>query len=222
MKDAYNVKVIFSPALLPYYDVNKDDMIVVVDIFRATTSIVAAFEHGVKSIIPVRTIQEAKSYKDKGYIVASEREGKKLDFADLGNSAHDFMSGKLSGETIVYSTTNGTKVIQESIDRQATVVIGAFNNYTALSQWIKKQGKDVYILCSGYRNTFCIEDTLFAGALADSLLQDQSFISHCDSALIAMDMWKAGKDDMLMVLFLTHLRWIQPQLFLLLMKKRES
>ncbi len=88
---------------------NRDSIVVIIDILRASSAICTAFANGATSIIPVADITEAKDYKSKGYLVAAERDGFVLDFADFGNSPFNFTKEKVEGKTIVYSTTNGTR-----------------------------------------------------------------------------------------------------------------
>ncbi len=105
------IEVCYSPALFPYYE-NQDAIVVVTDILRASSAIVTAFMNGVERIIPVGTLEEAKAYKEKGYMVAAERDGIVRDFADFGNSPYNFTPERVRGKQIVYSTTNGTNAIQ--------------------------------------------------------------------------------------------------------------
>ena len=128
-----SVEVSFSPLLYSNKLTSNNFITVVVDILRATTSICAAFDHGVQRIIPVSGLDEAKKMKAQGYMVACERNGQVMEFADLGNSASDFLSQDLTGRTIVFSTTNGTKTINLSRDADQ-VLIGAFVNIDALIQ----------------------------------------------------------------------------------------
>ncbi len=197
MNTKYTLETCFSPALFPYRITHENYVVVVVDVLRATTSINAAFDNGVSSIIPVADVETAREFKAKGYLVASEREGKTLDFADFGNSAFNFMVPEVRGKTIVYSTTNGTQAIDMAVSNGADAVIGSFNNLKPLVNWLESQQKNVLILCSGFKNKFCIEDAFFAGALADELLQTDSFSSNCDSVTVSLDMWNSGKQDML-------------------------
>ena len=90
----------------------QDSIVVIIDILRATSAICTAFDNGASSIIPVADIPEARNYKDRGYLVAAERDGFVLDFADFGNSPFNFTREKVAGKTIVYSTTNGTGIIK--------------------------------------------------------------------------------------------------------------
>ena len=157
------IEVCFSPALYPFYR-NDNAVVVVSDILRATTAICAAFENGVKSLIPVADLNEAREWKKKGYLVAAERDGLVLDFADFGNSPFNFHPEQVRGKTIVYSTTNGTQAIRMASGAKH-VAIGAFINLTALAEWIIGEDSDVLVLCAGWKNRYNIEDSVFAGAL---------------------------------------------------------
>ena len=104
------VDVCFSPALYPVYH-HPETIVVVVDIFRATTTMVTAFERGVRSIRPVATVEEAEAYKQAGWLVGAERNVKRCPFADFGNSPFDYTADKVAGKDIVFTTTNGTRAI---------------------------------------------------------------------------------------------------------------
>lgn len=190
----YTVEVCFSPKLYREILTKENFIVVLVDILRATTSICTAFENGVKTIIPVASLDEARILKAQGYLVASEQDGKKLDFADFGNSAFSFKRDKIEGKTLVYCTTNGTRALETAKDAK-TIAIGAFINITAIKNWLLKGNKNVVILCSGWKNKFCLEDSIFAGALTEALLATPAFITRCDSAEAALDLWSLAKHD---------------------------
>jgi 2-phosphosulfolactate phosphatase len=189
-----NIEVCFTPRLFADILTKENSIVVLVDILRATTSICAAFENGVSKIVPVADISEAKAMKDKGFLVASEQDGKKLDFADFGNSAFNFSRAAIAGKTLVYCTTNGTRAL-EIAKNSGKIAMGAFINLSALSEWLIIQEKNVVILCSGWKNKFCLEDTVFAGALTERLLHSNSFTTHCDSASAALDLWNLARPD---------------------------
>jgi 2-phosphosulfolactate phosphatase len=188
------LETFFSPALYDYSG-TENSIVVIIDILRATSSICTAFENGAVSIIPVAGIDEAKEYKAKGYLVAAERDGYVLDFADFGNSPFNFTREKVEGKTIVYSTTNGTGIINQA-SLAGTIVIGSFLNISALVEWIKVQGKDVVLFCAGWKNRFNLEDSLCAGAIATRLMESTLFSTICDSTLAAIDLWKLSENDL--------------------------
>ncbi len=191
------IETILTPALFPFRTMNDTHICVVNDILRATTSICTAISNGAKAIIPVKTIEQAKEYKDKGYLVAGERIEKTFPFADWGNSALEFTKERVCGNEIVHSTTNGTVAI--SIAREGNpqeIVIGAFCNLSFLSDYLVAKGKDVQIFCSGWKNTPALEDTVFAGALAEKLLQSGKFENKNDSTNLALALWREAKSDL--------------------------
>lgn len=188
------VEVCFSPRLYEHKLTKENFITVVVDILRATTSICAAFDHGVKEIIPVSGLDEAKEMKKRGYFVACERDGQVMEFADIGNSASDFMREDLLGAIVAFSTTNGTKTINMARDAQE-VLIGSFVNIQALADHLIDKKKNVVIFCAAWKNLFNLEDSVFAGALAELLL-DNGFSTICDSAHGAIDLWHRAKSDL--------------------------
>lgn len=197
-KDYRKLEVIFTPSLFEYRQIKENYTVVIVDILRATTSICTAFEWGVKSMIPVKTIEEAKEYKDKGYIVAGERLEESFEFADLGNSALEFMTLKIKNQDIVHSTTNGTVAISVAKEGKPNeILIGAFSNIDALSENLIKKEGNVLLLCSGWKNSFCIEDTVFCGALIEKLIQSDDFINLNDAAYCSLELWNAAKDNLM-------------------------
>ena len=193
--DRCNIEVCFTPAL--YDNFHRSEAIVVVsDILRATSAIVTAFMNGVSKIIPVGSLEEAREYKKMGFTVAAERDGLVRDFADFGNSPFNFTPDVVHGQTIVYSTTNGTQAIQVASNSHR-VIIGSFLNLTATCNWLKKQKRDVVILCAGWKNKFNLEDSVHAGAMVELLLQDPVFSTICDSSLASLDLWNLARQDLL-------------------------
>jgi 2-phosphosulfolactate phosphatase len=175
------VEVCFSPTLFPQF-AREGTIVVVVDIFRATSAMVTAFHHGAKAIIPVSTIKEAKAFKAKGFLAGGERNGEVVDGFAFGNSPFSYMSEEIRGREIALTTTNGTRAINIAAKQADSIVIGSFLNLGALAEWVVPQGKDVVILCAGWRDRFNMEDSLFAGALTNLLLISGKFYSDCDSA----------------------------------------
>jgi 2-phosphosulfolactate phosphatase len=188
------IEVCFSPLQFHLFD-SKDAIVVVVDILRATTVITTMFENGASKIIPVKTIEEAIEYKQKGYMVVAERDGIKLDFADFGNSPFFFTPEIIKDKTLVYSTTNGTNAITIGKNSKQ-VIIGSFINLSTVVEYLKSQNSNVLILCAGWKDRFSLEDSLFAGAIVYELLKDKNFTTNCDSATISQDMWIEAKDNL--------------------------
>lgn len=185
------IDVCFSPALYPFYH-NPEAVVVVVDVFRATTTMASAFYNGVRSIRPVATVEEAEAYKEKGWLVGAERNVRRCEFADFGNSPFDYVPEKVAGKDVVFTTTNGTRAI--TIAQSAfRVVTGAFINLQAVADYCVEHGRDVVVLCSGWQDKVNIEDTLFGGALTAVLSEGGLYATGSDAAVIARDMWLDNK-----------------------------
>ncbi len=196
LQEKRSVEVCFSPALFQDILTKGDFIVVLVDILRATTTICTAVGNGVEAIIPVASHGEARQLKSEGFLVASEKDGVQVDFADFGNSAFSFTRDAVGGKKLVYCTTNGTRTL-EMAKSASSIVIGAFINISAVTEWLAGQRKNVVILCSGWKNKFCLEDTLFAGALTKRLLDTALFRSDCDSANASMDLWGLAEGNVL-------------------------
>lgn len=190
-----NVNVCFSPVLYPFYAETTDTIVVVVDVFRATTTMCVALENGANSIIPVATVEEAKEYKNKGYLVGGERNVVKFEFGDFGNTPAEYSREKVCGKDIVISTTNGTHAVDMAVDCYC-LVIGSFSNLNTVADFCISQNKDVLVLCAGWQDKFNLEDTLFGGALVEILVNKGKFIANFDSASVALSMWMEAKLDM--------------------------
>ncbi|PCI98567.1 MAG: 2-phosphosulfolactate phosphatase [Flavobacteriales bacterium] len=194
-RNTRKVEVVLSPALFPVYFENIDCTVVVIDVFRATSAICAAFESGIDSLIPVATLEEAIEYKKKGFLVGAERNAEVVEGFDFGNSPLGFKDGQFKDKTIVLTTTNGTKAVDMAKSAH-NVVIGAFTNFTAVCDYIEKADKDVLLLCAGWKDRFNLEDTLFAGAVAEKISQNLRFRNLSDSSIAAINMYNSAKDDM--------------------------
>lgn len=185
--------VCLSPALISLFDV-EDYIVVIIDIFRATSSICYGIENGAEAIIPVAEVEECESYREQGldYLLAAERNGEVVSGFDFGNSPFSYTKEKVAGKTIVLTTTNGTQALH--LSRKAKkIVIGSFLNLTSLSSWLKTQQENILLVCAGWKNNFNLEDTLFAGAVVDQL-KDHGFKLD-DAAIAADDLFQTGKSD---------------------------
>ncbi len=189
-----DIEICFSPQSYPLFH-KPDSIVVVIDILRATSAITTAFYNGVSKMIPIATIEEAQSYKSNGFMVAAERNGEVLEGFDLGNSPFGYMNTKVKGKTIAITTTNGTQAI-EVAKNASKIIIGSFLNLDVVIEYLKKEKKDVLFLCAGWKNKFNLEDTLFAGAVAETLIYKNNFTSSCDSTIAAMELYKLAKHDL--------------------------
>ncbi len=188
------IEISLTPALYEYRSIREHHTTVAVDILRATTAVCAAFQAGVDEIVPLDSLDALDKYRKLGYLRAAERGGKKVDGAECGNSPTEYLTMNLRGKRMAYSTTNGTVCILRGSDADRTLV-GAFANITTLTQRLLDDPQDLVILCSGWKNDFSIEDTLFAGALCQRLLTDGMYTTTHDAVHMANDLWLICQGD---------------------------
>jgi 2-phosphosulfolactate phosphatase len=202
-----NIDVCLTPELLHLHNIDNT-IVVVTDIFRATSCMVTGFAYGVGSIIPVATVEECKLFQSRGFIAAAERNAQKVEGFDLDNSPFSYMDERLIGAKIAMTTTNGTLSITKAKISAVKVLVGAFLNLNAIINYLKTQPYDVLVLCAGWKGKVNLEDTLFAGALVEGL-KDDYFITE-DSAIMAMRAYQQAQNDMLTYLSTSsHVRRLQ-------------
>ena len=183
-----------SDLYLPHYN-DGDNIVVVVDILRATSVISTAFHYGIKDVIVVRSIEEAAGYLEKeNHIVAAERDAMPLKGFTYGNSPFQYMNDKIQNKTLVLTTTNGTHSI--SIAQDHSVITASYVNINKVYNFIKNHHKDVVILCSGWKGLVNMEDSVFAGNLSEKLLSSELFESSCDSVLASIELYKASGENL--------------------------
>ena len=190
-----HIEVCFTPGEYEYFK-DEYEIVVVIDVLRATSAICAAFDNGVKAIIPVASVEEATEYKNKGYLVGAERMGKIVEGFDFGNSPFSFMKEELRGQEIVLTTTNGTKALHLAKDAEI-VVVGSLLNLDALSEWLSHQDKNILCLCSGWQDKYNLEDTICAGAIMEYLVGTGNFTSDEDSSIAAKYLYLSAWDHYL-------------------------
>lgn len=190
------VDIVFLPAELEGRDLS-DSVCIVLDIFRATSSIVTAFANGCKAIVPVLSIAEGQSLVDQkeSCLLAGERHSLKIDGFDFGNSPLEFSEARVKGRQIIMTTTNGTVAIR-STEGAFQTLIGSFLNATAVCEQAQTYEKDIVIVCAGTERKFSLEDALCAGLLVETLRDGNSEAVLSDSAYAALLMYSQAKDGL--------------------------
>ena len=190
------VDICFSPELLPLYDL-RGQTAVIVDVLRASSTIVTALAAGITHVFPVATLAECAALgRATGCLTAAERDGRPAAGFDLGNSPFEYLdpARPVAGRALALSTTNGTRALQESL--VAThVIVGTFLNLSAVADFVLRQRRDVLVVCAGWKGHFCLEDTVFAGALAQRLEPAFDVISS-DATLAARHLWAQATTDL--------------------------
>lgn len=189
------VEVCYTPGQYHLYQ-DTFDIVVVIDVLRATSAITTALHHGVERIIPVETVDQAREYRDKGYIAGAERDGQVVEGFNFGNSPYAYMDPAMKGQTVVLTTTNGTRAIKIVGDNK-TVVIGCLNNLEILCNWLSEQHRNTLILASGWKDKINLEDTICAGAIAENLLETRRFRAEEDSTVAAKFIYRSARNHFL-------------------------
>lgn len=184
-----------SPALLHLYDLSNS-IIVIIDVFRATSTIAAALYNGAKAVIPVDSVPKAiEISRNIDCIAAGERDGMIAAGLEHGNSPLEYQREFIENRVLVLTTTNGTRLLQMALERNAdTIISGSFPNLSAVCDYLLSQKKNVILGCAGWKDRFNLEDTLFAGAVISRVQEE--FTIHCDSSLMAVNMYNNYKDDL--------------------------
>lgn len=182
-----SLEVCLSPALLHLYDTNGA-IVVIIDIFRATSTITAALHNGARCVIPVASVAEciAVGASIAGSITAGERDGKVAEGLQYGNSPLEYPQEFIRDKTLVLTTTNGTRLLHMVTDA-SVIVIGSFLNLHALCDYLLARNTKVLLGCASWKDKFNLEDTLFAGAVIHEL--QQAFDINCDSARAALHLF---------------------------------
>jgi 2-phosphosulfolactate phosphatase len=190
-----NLVTCLSPSLLHLYDVS-DAVVVIIDVFRATSTIAAALHNGAAKIIPVDSVATCIEIgQQTGGITAGERDGKVVEGLMHGNSPMEYPADFIQGKTLVLTTTNGTKLLHMALAQNAnTIITGSFPNITAVCNFLIAQNKNVLLGCAAWKDRVNMEDTLFAGAVISCI--KQHFTIHCDASLAAETLYHTHQQNM--------------------------
>lgn len=190
-----NLYTCLSPALLHSYPVS-DSIVVIIDVLRATSTIATAIFNNAESVIPVTSVDECIAVgSNNNCITAGERDGKVAEGLTYGNTPFQYTKSFVAGKTLVLTTTNGTKLLHQALDNNASgIITGSFPNLSAVCNYIIAQQQNVILACAGWKDKVNIEDTLFAGAVI-SRVKD-NFTNDCDSSKIAETLYENARGDM--------------------------
>ncbi len=184
------IETCLSPDLLHLHTIH-DKMVVVIDVLRATSCFTAGIGAGVTEIVPRATEAECFELRQRGYVIAGERNGLKIPGFDIGNSPFEYM--EQMGKKIASTTTNGTKTLNMVCD-SPIVLIGSFLNLSAICRFVKTQDLDLLLVCSGWQGRFSMEDSLFAGAVVDMVYD--YFTVKDDASIACCSLFLSAKNDL--------------------------
>jgi 2-phosphosulfolactate phosphatase len=157
---------------------------VVVDVLRATSTIPQALAAGYRRVLCCVEIEEARRLRGEieGSLVGGEREAKKIDGFDVGASPREFLEPR--ADTLILSTTNGTRTILRAAEHCGVVLLGSLLNLGAVADEIRARGEDVVVVCAGFKGAFALDDAYCAGRIV-ALLEAERSDAAIASELIA-------------------------------------
>ena len=188
-----------TAALVPR-DLSDEDLAgknaVVIDVLRATTSIVTALRNGALSATPAATPEEALERKAEGVLICGERGGVRCDGFDLGNSPREYHPDAVAGKRLIFTSTNGSRTM-EAVKRAREVYLAAFINAGAVAHALVLSGRGVIIACAGDHGRFSLEDTVCAGLIVHRLRQNRAGLETDDEAVAAEILYRAHETRLL-------------------------
>jgi 2-phosphosulfolactate phosphatase len=188
------IETCFSPSLLHLYDI-KDSIVVIIDVFRATSTIAAALHQGAKEILPVDDVNQCIQLgtQIENAITAGERDGKVAPGLQHGNSPLEYPQSFIENKTLVLTTTNGTRLLHMCSNANE-IITGSFLNLGAVCDYLVAQKKPVLLACASWKDRYNLEDSLFAGAVYDSI--GEQFEMNCDSTRAATHLYRQAKNNL--------------------------
>jgi 2-phosphosulfolactate phosphatase len=196
------LNVLFSPIVADeLYFTGKTS--VVIDVLRASSTIVTAFSNGAKEIVPVATVEFAVKVSGGMFggqtLLGGERNTKKIEGFALGNSPLEYEEKIVNGKSIVFYTTNGTKALAKAKFSE-NLFVCSFLNLNAVARHLVSLNNNVEIICAGRNNFFSLEDTVCAGKLAAEIISMNKQVELNDSVSAALALNEKYGDDLLSML----------------------
>jgi len=147
---------------------------VVVDVLRATSTIAQALASGYRRVLCCAEIEEARRLRGEieGSLVGGEREARRIDGFDVGASPREFLEPR--ADTLILSTTNGTRTILRAAERCEVVLLGSLLNLGAVADELRTRGEDAVVVCAGFKGAFALDDAYCAGRIVALLEAERS------------------------------------------------
>ena len=173
--------------------------VIVVDVIRATTSVVAMLERGCDEVLIAPSLEAAQEYRrtHPDVLLAGEQHGRAPQGFDFGNSPAAFSEAVLAGRRVVFATTNGTRAVHAAADG-APVLVGCLRNRTAAAQVAAAAaagaGLSLVVMCAGREGRFSLDDAYTAGAIVDAAADLQADLPMTDAAAAARMLYRGTAD----------------------------
>jgi 2-phosphosulfolactate phosphatase len=164
-------------------------VVVVIDVLRASSTIVEALVNGARSVLPIATVDEAvRKAEELGrnhVVLCGERESRPIRGFHLGNSPQEFTKARVDGRSLIMTTTNGTVALLAAT-AASRCYVGSFLNVGAVARRLAEHGEDALLLCAGREGAFAAEDALCAGRIVRRLRDHQRVGLGNDAAVTAV------------------------------------
>lgn len=175
----------------------ENKTVVVIDVLRATSVMITALKNGAKEILPTVTIEDANSLSENlkpgSFLLCGERDAKKIEDFNLGNSPLEYSRKIVKNKTIILSTTNGTRALNACRNANE-IFIGAFLNLNAVVQKVKNCD-ELVLVCSGTNNKFSLDDGICAAMIMDGLSKQRKLQTD-DLGLTLLKTFREEKSDL--------------------------
>lgn len=176
----------------------RNKTVVVVDVLRASSTMITALHNKAKGVIPVADMGDASKISQNldspHYLLCGEKDGVKIESYELGNSPLDYTEEKVANKTIILNTTNGTRAIKRAGLSEETI-IGSFLNLETLTTYLKTVETDIVLVCAGWKGRLALEDLLCAGNIIYELTDGKLPQNVQDGAKVAFGLYEKFGDD---------------------------
>lgn len=179
-------------------EILRNKVVVVIDVLRASSTIITALMNQAKGIIPVEDMGEAsrisQSVDSDNLLLCGEKDGVKIEGYDLGNSPLEYSVDRVKDKTLIFNTTNGTKAIKKAVG-SSNLFVGSFLNLSTIVHTLNEEQKDIILICAGWRGRMAIEDLLFAGNVIYNLGNGSLPQEARDGSKVAFGLYEKFRDD---------------------------
>ena len=173
--------------------------VLVIDVLRASTTIAYALHNGCKDIIPLSSIDKAielfRKIGRESALLCGEREGKKIEGFDLGNSPFEYAEEKIKDKTLIFATTNGSRAIVKG-SSTLSLIVGGFVNFQSTFEYLSSSLNELVIICSGKLDQFAMEDAVCGGLYINEFLKKGDCHLN-DGAFAAQKLYEVYQNDFL-------------------------
>jgi 2-phosphosulfolactate phosphatase len=176
----------------------RDRTVVMIDVLRASSTMVTALHNGARGIIAVEDMDDASKISHnldaESFLLSGEKDGIKIEGYNLGNSPLEHIQEMVEDKTIILNTTNGTKAIRRC-GLAEKIIVGSFLNLKAIVDHLQQLNEEVVLVCAGWRGRLSLEDILCAGNIIYELTGGQLPDEARDGAKVAFGLYEKFGDD---------------------------